>query len=124
MSFLLRNTQRFVGVARPAILSRGVGVVQQRGFRTSGVMMLKESDRNNPDLGEQNHKHIQDGLEKQKQGKGHWKPELASDSEEAVAADRHEHNDHSEEGIKELQHKTKEHAQKKHEHGTSQDPGV
>jgi len=117
MSFLLR-TQRFV-VARPSvILSRGVGVggaQLQRGFRSSGVMMLKESDRNNPDLGEQNHKHIQDGLEKQKQGKGHWKPELASDSEEAVAADRHEHNDHSEEGIKELQHKTKEHAQKKHE---------
>lgn len=31
-----------------------------------------------------NEKHKQDQLAKQKEGKGHWKPELASDSEEAV----------------------------------------
>jgi hypothetical protein len=29
-------------------------------------------------------KHKQDQLDKQKSGKGHWKPELASNSEEAV----------------------------------------
>ncbi|KAH7118132.1 hypothetical protein B0J13DRAFT_590205 [Dactylonectria estremocensis] len=30
----------------------------------------------------------QDSLAKQKKGTGHWKPELASDSEEALRADR------------------------------------
>jgi hypothetical protein len=35
-------------------------------------------------LAEQNEKHKQDQLKKQKEGKGHWKPELASNSEEAV----------------------------------------
>ena len=32
--------------------------------------------------------HKQDSLKKQKEGAAHWKPELASDSEEAVKADR------------------------------------
>jgi hypothetical protein len=40
----------------------------------------------NPDAN--NEKHKQDSLAKQKDGKGHWKPELASDSEEAIKADR------------------------------------
>ena len=38
----------------------------------------------NPDQASENEKHKQDQLTKQKEGKGHWKPELASDSEEAV----------------------------------------
>ncbi len=59
-------------------------------------------------------KHKQDLLKKQKEGKGHWKPELASESEEAVAADRHDHSDHSEKGIKDLQEKTSKHAEEKH----------
>lgn len=80
----------------------------------SSVQALKESDRNNPDLADHNDKHKQDLLQKQKDGKGHWKPELASDSEEAVAADRHEHEDHSEEGLKKLQEKTADHAEEKH----------
>jgi hypothetical protein len=37
-----------------------------------------------PGLAEQNEKHKQDQLQKQKDGKGHWKPELASNSEESV----------------------------------------
>jgi len=98
--------------------------VPARTFGQTSVRALKESDRHNPDAAESNEKHIKDGLQKQKDGKGHWKPELASDSEEAVAADRHEHNDHSEEGLKELQKKTADHAEKKHKHGTSQDPGL
>jgi len=48
-------------------------------------MALKESDRHNPDQAESNERHKQDQLQKQKEGKGHWKPELASDSEEAVS---------------------------------------
>jgi hypothetical protein len=37
------------------------------------------------DSAEQSEIHKQDLLRKQKEGKGHWKPELASDSEEAVS---------------------------------------
>lgn len=40
----------------------------------------------NPDTAAENEKHKQDQLDKQKQGKGHWKPELASNSEEAVSS--------------------------------------
>lgn len=78
----------------------------------------------NPEQAAENERHKQDLLKKQKEGKGHWKPELASDSEEAVAADRHEHADHSEQGIKELQKKTEKHAQEKHKTGTSQSSGL
>lgn len=81
---------------------------------------LKESDRHNPDAAEANEKHKQDQLQKQKDGKGHWKPELASDSEEAITADRHEGHG----SIEEMQKKTADHAEKKHKHGTSQDPGL
>lgn len=38
----------------------------------------------NPDSATQNEMAKQDLLKKQKEGKGHWKPELASESEEAV----------------------------------------
>jgi hypothetical protein len=37
------------------------------------------------DQAENNERHKQDQLKKQKEGKGHWKPELASNSEEAVS---------------------------------------
>jgi len=115
MSFLLKSS-RFAAI-RPVL-------PPTRSFGTSTIRALKESDRNSPNLAEQNEKHKQDQLSKQKDGKGHWKPELASDSEEAIKADRHDHNDHSEGGLKELQRKTAEHAEKKHKHGTSQDPGL
>jgi len=111
MSFLLR-TSRFAAT-RPVF-------APARTFGSSSVRALKESDRDNPDY----EKHKQDQLQKQKEGKGHWKEELASDSEEAVAADRHDHDDHSEQGIKELQNKTVDHAEKKHKHGTSQESAV
>lgn len=44
-----------------------------------------QSDTDNPDQASDNERHKQDQLQKQKDGKGHWKPELASDSEEAVS---------------------------------------
>ncbi|KAH7360160.1 hypothetical protein BKA65DRAFT_492540 [Rhexocercosporidium sp. MPI-PUGE-AT-0058] len=109
MSFLLR-TSRFAA-ARP--------VIAARPFTSTSFMALKESDRHNPDQAEANERHKQDQLKKQKEGKGHWKPELASDSEEAVVADRS-----GKDSIEEMQKKTAEHVQKKHEHGTSQDPGL
>ncbi|KAK2627957.1 hypothetical protein QTJ16_002603 [Diplocarpon rosae] len=110
MSFLLRTSR--LAAARPAAAARP--------FSSTGVRALKESDRHNPDQAESNEKHKQDTLQKQKDGKGHWKPELASDSEEAITADRHSTND----SVEEMQKKTKEHIEKKHKHGTSQDPGL
>ncbi|KAG0651616.1 hypothetical protein D0Z07_1766 [Hyphodiscus hymeniophilus] len=110
MSFLLR-TSRLVA-ARP--------VVAARAFQTSSVRALKEGDHSSPDQAEHNEKHKQDQLKKQKEGKGHWKPELASNSEESVAADRN----HDGESIENLQKRTTEHAEKKHQHGTSQDTGL
>lgn len=59
-------------------------------------------------------KHKQDSLKKQKDGAGHWKPELASDSEEAVKADRHSHDD-----PKTLAEKTKRAAEESSKAGTS-----
>ncbi len=44
-----------------------------------------KTENTDPELAE---RHKQDSLAKQKAGKGHWKPELASDSEESVKADR------------------------------------
>jgi len=104
MSFSLRAAR---AVPRVSIAAR-----QLRAFTATSVRPLKESDIDNPSSDKEKHK--QDQLSKQKDGKNHWKPELASDSEEAVAADRHEHDDHSQEGIKELQKKTEKHAEEKH----------
>ncbi|TVY41326.1 hypothetical protein LSUB1_G001815 [Lachnellula subtilissima] len=112
MSFIYR-TSRFAA-ARPVFAS------PSRAFTSSSMRALKESDRHNPDAAEANEKHKQDQLQKQKDGKGHWKPELASDSEEAITADRHEGHG----SIEEMQKKTADHAEKKHKYGTSQDPGL
>lgn len=73
MSFLLR-TSRIAAAARPA----------SRAFSASSWRALKEGERNVAGAGEDSEKHIQDQISKQKEGKGHWKPELASNSEEAV----------------------------------------
>jgi hypothetical protein len=62
------------------------------------------------------HKHKTDSLEKQKQGKGHWKPELASDSEEAVKADR---SGRGPEETAKLQERTKRAAEESSKAGTS-----
>jgi len=111
MSFVIRASM--FRAAKP------IGFMSARTFTTSRVVMLKESDRHNPEQASDNEKHKQDQLQKQKEGKGHWKPELASDSEEAVTADRHNSSD----SIEDLQKNTADHAEKKHKHGTSQDPG-
>jgi len=115
MSFLLRTSSRFVA-ARPVIRT----TIPSRTFTASSIKALKESDHSNPDTTEHNERHKQDQLQKQKDGKGHWKPELASNSEEAVAADRQSKGD----SIEEMQKKTKDHAERKHKHGTSQVPGL
>ncbi|KAF7917161.1 uncharacterized protein EAE98_010266 [Botrytis deweyae] len=107
MSFILRQSIR---AARPVSIAFPI----KRTFAISSMRALKESDRHAPEKAADYERHKQDQLAKQKEGKNHWKPELASDSEEAVAADRHEHDDHSAEGIKELQKETAGHAEEKH----------
>lgn len=64
-------------------------------------------------------KHKQDLLAKQKEGKGHWKPELASQSEEAIKADRS-----GKEDIASLQERTKGHAEESSKKGTSMSDGL
>lgn len=59
-------------------------------------------------------KHKQDSLHKQKSGQGHWKPELASDGEEAVKADRQPLED-----LSSLQERTKHLPEDKAKSGTS-----
>ena len=51
------------------------------------IFRIEANQRNtdNDDQAESNERHKQDQLKKQKEGKGHWKPELASNSEEAVS---------------------------------------
>lgn len=69
-------------------------------------------------------KHKQDSLKKQKAGKGHWKPELASNSEESIWADRMSGEEASEEALKRLQDRTKESAESTHKAGTSMSDGL
>ncbi|KAH0444666.1 hypothetical protein CcaCcLH18_00324 [Colletotrichum camelliae] len=100
-------------------IARGAFVVgrQTAAFSTTRFMGLKESANH----AETDHeKHKQDSLHKQKQGKGHWKPELASDSEEAVKADR------STEGVdpKTLAERTKKAAEETSKAGTSMREGL
>jgi len=122
MSLLLRSTSRFAAAA--AVTRPTISSAPSRVFSVCGRWASKESDLGNPDGAEQSERHKQDLLKKQKEGKGHWKPELASDSEEAVTADRHVYGNNKTETLEELQKRTVQHAEKKHKHGTSQDPGM
>jgi hypothetical protein len=70
-------------------------------------------------------KHKEDSISKQQKGKGHWKPELASDSEESVKADRHGgQHEKTSDSVRELQEKTKAHAEETHRSGTSMRDGL
>lgn len=64
-------------------------------------------------------KHKRDSLENQRQGHGFWKPELASDSEEAVRADREKASTPAE-----LAERTKKTAEETRKHGTSMSDGL
>ncbi|KAL9112904.1 MAG: hypothetical protein Q9187_007702 [Circinaria calcarea] len=65
---------------------------------------------------EEYEKHKEDQLEKQKAGKGHWKEELASQSESAVKSDR-EDLDASQHKIEQMQKETAEFVKSKHGDG-------
>lgn len=94
-------------------------VLAQRSFSGSNTSLKhKESTGEGYDP----EKHKQDLLSKQKSGKGHWKPELASDSEEAVKADRA--GGESKEDIAALQNRTKATAEETSKTGTSMRDGL
>jgi hypothetical protein len=69
-------------------------------------------------------KHKLDSLKKQSSGQGHWKPELASDSEEAVKADRSGPQDGAPGSMKDLQDRTKQVAEENSKTGTSMKDGM
>lgn len=83
---------------------------------SSATKGLKETANAAPDY----EKHKQDSLEKQKRGEGHWKPELASASEEAVKAERNA----ADADPKTLQERTKAAAEETARHGTSMKDGL
>ncbi|GAW14811.1 hypothetical protein ANO14919_042140 [Xylariales sp. No.14919] len=91
-------------------------VAAQRSFSGS-TMSLKHKESTGD--GYDPEKHKQDLLSKHKSGKGHWKPELASDSEEAIKADRT-----SGEDMATLQNRTKATAEETSKTGTSMRDGL
>ncbi|KAI2611732.1 uncharacterized protein GGS25DRAFT_207523 [Hypoxylon fragiforme] len=95
--------------------------IAQRTFTTTpAILSYKESSHNTESADPEKHK--QDLLAKHKQGKGHWKPELASDSEEALKADRHAGD--TKEDMAALQERTKRSAEETSKAGTSMRDGL
>ncbi|SPQ20332.1 f2c02ab0-0ee4-4af9-83f5-49d52d36b498 [Thermothielavioides terrestris] len=85
---------------------------------------LKESSPQDQDA-EDVEFHKQDSLAKQKKGQGHWKPELASVSEESVKADRlGGPQDSSAEAMRRLQEQTKGRAEETSKNRTSMGDGL
>ncbi|KAK7746628.1 hypothetical protein SLS53_001813 [Cytospora paraplurivora] len=84
--------------------------ITRRTFAVTSCNRIKESSDGSHDYD----LHKQDSLSKQKSGQGHWKPELASDGEEAIRADRTGHED-----ISKLQERTKKVPEEKSKKGTS-----
>ncbi|KAI1328025.1 hypothetical protein F5Y16DRAFT_369862 [Xylariaceae sp. FL0255] len=106
----LRPTASRIAATRAAVIPRSF---------TGSATCLKHKES-----GDESHdpeKHKQDLLSKHKDGKGHWKPELASDSEEAIKADRaHE----GKENIADLQKRTQATAEETAKKGTSMHDGL
>ncbi|TKA67010.1 hypothetical protein B0A55_08195 [Friedmanniomyces simplex] len=94
----------FARRAAPLIPYRSAAAT--RSFRSCGVLGAgKESALHNENRAEEAEAHKQDQLQKQREGKGHWKDELASDSESIVKADRNEMGS-AKDNIEELQKET------------------
>ncbi|KAK0512428.1 hypothetical protein JMJ35_005556 [Cladonia borealis] len=83
---------------------------------TSARAALSESDHNDDERKAKIEHHKEDQLNKQKEGKGHWKGELGSNSESAIKADRGEIHD-AQHDTENLQKETSSKMQDDHEHG-------
>ncbi|KAJ3481567.1 hypothetical protein NLG97_g7792 [Lecanicillium saksenae] len=88
-------------------------------FSSSRVLSHKESSFNTDDDVD---KHKLDSLRKHKDGAAHWKRELASDSEEAVKADKG--HGAAKESVEQLQERTKKLAEDGKQDGTSRHEGM
>ncbi|KAA6409448.1 MAG: hypothetical protein FRX48_07001 [Lasallia pustulata] len=78
-------------------------------FHPTGLRAaLNETDRNRDDVAKEIDHHKDDQLRKQKEGKGHWKGELASNSESAVKADRGD-MEATDDNIQKMQEETTKH---------------
>ncbi|KAI9035629.1 uncharacterized protein KD926_003198 [Aspergillus affinis] len=105
MSFLasVRSTIAPRLALRP--ISASTGSISS-SFHTSSVRQgLKESDHNREDLHNIYESSKEEQLKSTKEGKAHWKQELASNSEAFIKADRGDLD--GEVDLKDLQHKTK-----------------
>lgn len=89
-------------------------------FANIPILLFPSADPNVEDFD----RHKQDSLAKQKKGEGHWKPELASVSEEVVKADRMGPREAGEAAMKRLQDQTKQSAEETRKHGTSMKDGL
>ncbi|RFU79878.1 mitochondrial carrier pet8 [Trichoderma arundinaceum] len=103
--------------------ARGAVAATNRGFAFSVTKRLGLKESSNQ-TGVDYDMHKKDSLAKQKKGSGHWKPELASDSEEAVKADRASRDMHEGELMKALQERTKKAAEETSKAGTSMRDGL
>ncbi|KAL2170921.1 hypothetical protein VTG60DRAFT_4325 [Thermothelomyces hinnuleus] len=107
---------------RPSTISL-TSSTARRSLSQTPRAFLKESastDPNPDDL----ERHKQDSLEKQKKGQGHWKPELASVSEEIVKADRLGPRESGAAAMKRLQEQTKNRAEETSKNRTSMSDGL
>jgi len=89
MSYLARTFRPLTPAGRGLVLpSRSVAVA---GFHTSSVCRaLSEDNLHHEDRAKDIDHHKGDSVEKAKTGRGEWKPELASSSEQHVKADKHD----------------------------------
>ncbi|KAL9588053.1 MAG: hypothetical protein Q9203_003130 [Teloschistes exilis] len=111
MSFLTSRAFRSIPRTTASIPIRrsNININTRASFHISACRAaLSESDHSEHDHEDRKAKidhHKEDQLNKQKEGKGHWKAELSSNSESAIKADRGEiHN--AEEDIAALQKET------------------
>ncbi|KAF1739320.1 hypothetical protein MY4038_000486 [Beauveria bassiana] len=111
---MLASKSVFPRVARCAALPAAL-----KPFHSSRVLSHKESSSNTDDDVD---KHKLDLLRKHKDGSAHWKRELASDSEEAVKADKG--YGASKETLEQLQERTKKMAEESSRSGTSSHEGM
>ncbi|MCJ1472335.1 hypothetical protein MMC13_000982 [Lambiella insularis] len=114
MSFLTRSAIRPLSKLRlsPALAARSLHATSFRPALSEADRLFGVTDRDG--LHEEIDSHKDDSLNKQKDGKGHWKGELASQSEAALKADREE-IEASDESIDKLQKETEKFAQAQHE---------
>ncbi|MCJ1335427.1 hypothetical protein MMC09_000697 [Bachmanniomyces sp. S44760] len=113
MSFIARQTLRPISILK--VYKPSSTATLSRPFHSTNTRAaLNETDRDRDDVHKEIDHHTKDQAEKRKEGKGHWKGELASQSEAALKADREE-IEASDDSISKLQKETEQYAQDKHD---------